>query len=212
LSPTNPRETLAREALRLHERYHRELIERLSVCPWAKPARAEDRTRAHVVTEASCSPEALRPILARWAANESVDVAFVIAPRFTADAEAFAAWAASIGEQESEVFLIASFHPSPPDPVGSIHFLRQTPDPTVQLVRRARLEEIRSQDPPHYTDIFDLDLNDIEAQNAPRTVAASVLAHNERMIEREGRPALQAIFDDIREDRERTYAKLLPLL
>jgi hypothetical protein len=43
-------------------------------------------------------------------------------------------------------------------------------------------------------------------------VAASVLAHNERMIEREGRAELQEILNDIREDRERTYAKLFPLL
>jgi len=212
LSPTNPRETLAREALRLHARYHRELIERFSVCPWAKPARAGGRTRVHVVTEASCSPEALRPILAQWAADEDVDVAFVIAPRFTTGPEAFADWAASLGEQERDVFLTAPFHPTPPDCAGSIHFLRQTPDPTVQLVRRARLEEIRAQDPPHYTDIFSLDLRELEAEKAPRTVAASVLAHNERMIERKGRAELQAIFDDIREDRERTYARLLPLL
>jgi hypothetical protein len=212
LSPTNPRETLAREALRLHARYHRELIERFSVCPWAKPARADGRTRAHVITEAFCSPEALRPVLAQWATDEDVDVAFVIAPRFTMGPEALADWAASLGEQERDVFLTAPFHPTPPDSAGSIHFLRQTPDPTVQLVRRARLEEIRAQDPPHYTDIFDLDLRDIDAKKAPRTVAASVLAHNERLIEREGRAELQAIFDDIREDRERTYARLLPLL
>ena len=88
----------------------------------------------------------------------------------------------------------------------------QTPDPTVQLVRRVCLEEIRAQDPPHYTDIFDLDLRKLDESEAPREVAASVVAHNERMIEREGRAELQAILDDIREDRARTYAKLLPLL
>jgi hypothetical protein len=32
------------------------------------------------------------------------------------------------------------------------------------------------------------------------------------MIEREGRAEIQRILDDIREDRERTYARLLPLL
>jgi hypothetical protein len=57
-----------------------------------------------------------------------------------------------------------------------------------------------------------LNLRELEAEKAPRTVAASVLTHNERMIEREGRPEIRAILDDIREDRDRTYAKLLPLL
>lgn len=212
MSPTNPREALAREALRLHERYHRELIERFSVCPWAKPARADGRTRAHVIIDVSCGPEELTPVLTKWAADPSVDVAFLIAPRFTGGADAFADWAASIGKQQGEVFLTAPFYPSAPDRAGAIHFLRQTPDPTVQLVRRARLEEIRAQDPPHYTDIFDLDLRELETGKAPRTVAASVLAHNERMLEREGRAEIRSILDDIREDRERTYAKLLPLL
>ncbi len=208
----NPREVLRCEALRLHERYHHELIERFSVCPWARPARSEGRTRAHVVTEASCSAKGLASVVAAWAADETADVAFVIAPRFTAGAVAFSDWAAAIGEQQKDVFLTASFHPGVPDSAGSIHFLRQTPDPTVQLVRRTRLEEIRAQDPPHYTDIFNLDLRALEAGKPPRTVAASVLAHNERLIEREGRAKIQRILDDIREDRNRTYAAILPLL
>ena len=212
MSPVNPREALAREALRLHERYHHELIERFSVCPWAKPARAAGRTRAHVVVDASCSPEVLRPVLAEWAADDTVDVAFVIAPRFTGDADAFADWGTSIAQVQGEAFLTAPFYPRVPGSAGSIQFLRQTPDPTVQLVRKSRLEEIRAQDPPHYTDIFDLDLRELEANNAPREVAASVVAHNERMIEREGRAEVQRILDDIREDRERTYARLMPLL
>ena len=208
----NAREVLAREALRLHERYQRELIERFSVCPWARPARLGGRIRAHVVTEAWCSPAELRPLLSRWAADETIDVGFVIAPRFTAGAQAFSEWVASMGDQLSEVFLTAPFYPNAPESAGAIHFLRQTPDPTAQLVRRTSLQEIRSQDPPHYTDIFDLDLRDLEAEKAPRTVAASVLAHNERMIAREGRAQLQEILEDIRADRERTYSKLMPLL
>jgi len=202
-------EALRREALRLHERYQRELIERFSVCPWAGPARNHGRTRTHVVVEATCAPEELSPVLARWADDETVDVAFVIAPLFTAGYDAFSDWTSSIGQQQKAVFLTAPFHPVAPDSGGCIHFLRQAPDPTAQLVRRARLEEIRAQDPPHYTDIFNLDLRELESGKPPRAVAASVLAHNERTIEREGRAALQRILSDIHDDRQRTYAKLL---
>lgn len=208
----NPHEALRREALRLHERYHRELIERFAVCPWAKPARAEGRTRAHVVTNASCSPGELAPVLASWADDEAIEVAFVIAPRFTGGADAFADWATSIAEPLDEVFLAAPFYPSASDSAGSIQFLRQTPDPTVQLVRRTSLEQIRAQDPPHYRDIFEVDLRDLGAKKAPQTVAASVVSHNERMIEREGRAEIQRVVDDIRGDRERSYARLMPLL
>jgi len=207
----NPHEALRREALRLHERYQRELIERFSVCPWAKPARAEGHTRAHVVTSASCSPEELAPVLAGWADDHTVDVAFVIAPRFTAGSDAFADWATSLAELQGSVFLTAPFYPSASASARSIQFLRQTPDPTVQLVRRSRLEEIRAQDPPHYADIFELDMHDLKTKKPPQSVAASVVSHNERMIEREGRAEIQGILDDIRRDRERSYARLMPL-
>lgn len=212
MTPVNPHAALRREALRLHERYHRELIERFAVCPWAKPARAAGRTRAHVVTNASFSPGELESVLVSWADEEAVEVAFVIAPRFTEGADAFTDWARSIAEPLDEVFLAAPFHPSASDSAGSIQFLRQTPDPTVQLVRRTRLEEIRAQDPPHYRDIFEVDLHDLESKKAPQTVAASVVSHNERMIAREGRAEIQRVVDDIRRDRDRSYARLMPLL
>jgi hypothetical protein len=208
----DPREALTREALRLHGRYQRELVERFSVCPWAKPARTEGRVHAHVVTEAPCSVEAFGSVVARWAADETVDVAFVILPLFDEGPDALSELAAAIGDRTDEVFLTAPFHPisSPGD--GIVPFLRQTPDPTVQLVRRTTLEAIRAQDPPHYKDIFDLDLRDLEAKKAPRSTAASVFAHNERMLEREGRARVQAIVDDIRGDRERSYAPIILLL
>lgn len=212
MSQRNPHDALRREALRLHERYHRELIERYSVCPWAKPARDGGRTRAHVVTDARCKLEELAAVLAEWANDPTVDVAFVIAPRFAAGSDAFAEWATSLAEQQAGVFLSAAFYPGAAESAGSIQFLRQTPDPTVQLVRRTRLEEIRAKDPPHYADIFELDLQSLHTRKAPQSVAASVVSHNARMLEREGRAEIQRVLDDIREDRERSYAALMPLL
>ena len=209
MSPENPRVALAREALRLHQRYQRELVERFSVCPWAKPARSADRIRAHVVVEPRPAAHALAPIVDAWASDAQAEVAFVIAPRFSGGIDAFDRWTAEVGKLRGDVFLGAPFRPEAPPTAGAIHFLRQTPDPTVQLVRRTRLEEIRAQDPPHYTDIFDLDMRELEGGKGPRTVAASVLAYNERMLEREGRARLQAIVDDIRADRERSYAGLV---
>jgi hypothetical protein len=199
---------LTREANRLYARYQEELVERFSVCPWAKVARLEGRTRAHVVTDTRLEPHLLGPVIEDWSNDAGVDVAVVIAPRFGAGAEAFGEWSAAIGQLADPVFVAAGFHPDASGP-GVVHFLRQTPDPTTQLVRRSRLEEIRSQDPPHYANIFELDLRELEANAPVRTVAASVFAHNTRTLAREGRDRLQRIIDDIRRDRERTYAKLL---
>jgi hypothetical protein len=168
------------------------------------------RTRAHVVTTKACSAEELVPLLSAWAEDSKLEVGFVIVPRFEGNADAFSDWAESIVEPHAEMFLSAPFHPSVSDSAGSIQFLRQTPDPTVQLVRRSRLEEIRAQDPPHYRDIFEIDMNDLAKEAEKQPVAASVVAHNERMLEREGRAGIQAIVEDIRRDRDQTYAKLLP--
>ncbi len=212
MSPVNPRERLARAAVRLHERYHLEVIERFALCPWAKHARLENRTRTHVVLDTPCLPNELAPVLEGWDTDESIDVAFIIAPRFDDGPEAFARWAASLAALLDDRFLWAPFHPGADEATGSVRFFRQTPDPTVQLVRRARLEEVRAQDPPHCKDIFTLSLRDLEADRAPKTVAASVIEHNQRVFDREGRDALQAIVDDIYADRDRTYAELIPLL
>ena len=208
MSPESPRAALAREALRLHQRYQCEVIERFSICPWAKPARSKDCVRAHVVVDATHDTPALRPIVDHWADDARAEVAFIIVPRFHGAIDAFERWSSEVGALRDDVFLSAPFHPDVPETAGTVHFLRQTPDPTVQLVRRERLGEIRAQDQPHYTDIFDLDPRDLEGGNAPKTVAASVLAHNERLIAREGRAPLQAIIEDIRRDRNETYSRI----
>ncbi len=212
MSPVSPRERLAREAIRLHARYQLELVERFTLCPWAKPAREGNRMRTHVVLDTPCLPNELAPVLESWEADQTVDVGFVIAPTFTQGPEAFSRWATALTELLDDPFLSAAFYPGMDEAVGSVRFFRQTPDPTVQLVRRARLEEVRAQDPPHYKDVFTLSLRDLEAERPLKTVAACVIEHNERVLESEGCESLQAILDDIYADRDRTYAKLIPLL
>lgn len=203
-----PGSGLVREALRLHQRYQCEVVERFSACPWARPARLSGRGRAYVVDEAGAHAESLRPIVGAWADDHGVDVAFVIAPRFDAAFEVFAQWAEEVGALRSEEFLSASFHPDFAPEAGTVRFLRRTPDPTVQLVRRSKLDEIRAADPPHYQDIFKLDLRILDAKNRPpRTVGASVLAHNERLVA-EQRGVLERVLADIHRDRYETYERL----
>jgi hypothetical protein len=205
LSPGHPRTVLAREATRLHRRYLEEVVEQFSICPWAKSARMEGRVRTHVVVDTPFVVAGQSAIIDAWAEDPSAEVAFLIAPLFDGGAEAFAEIAERVGALRGDVFLTAPFHPNARPSAGTIHFLRQTPDPTIQLVRRTRLDAVRAQDPPHYADIFDLDLEQLESGVPAKTVAARVLAKNETLIAREGRSALQAILEDIREDRARSY-------
>ena len=200
---------LALEALRLHDRYQREFVERFSICPWAKQARSDDRVRAHVVLETRCDPRSLRSVVESWAQDEGAEVAFIIAPLFDVGAGAFSKWAEEVGAMRPEVFVSAPFHPNASGSTSIVRFLRQTPDPTVQLVRRSQLQRARSDDPPHYTDIFDLDLADLERASVRRTVAESVAAHHARLLARHGQATLQSILDGIHRDRHDTYARLM---
>mgnify|MGYP001822967980 CR=1 FL=1 len=208
MSPENPRDRLRREARRLHQRYLTEVVERFSICPWAKAARLHDRMRTHVVTDRCSAVDTLRPVIEDWAGDDRVEVAFVIVPLFAGTREAFASWASTVASLREDVFLSAPFHPAPE--ARTIPFLRRTPDPTLQLVRRARLDVVRAHDPPHYQDIFALDLSALERRGSAKTVAASVLAHNERLLA-EDRPRLEAILEAIHQDRDATYGDMIPV-
>lgn len=175
-------DSLTREALRRHRSYLVNVVERYSFCPWAKAARVNGRVRAHVVVGSIFSACELRSVVDRWAEDADCDVGFILVPEFRKGIEAFARWTERVGELRSDVFLTAAFHPNAPREAGVVRFLRQSPDPTVQLVRRSRLDEVRAQDPPHYQDIFALDLDALRSTTPTRTVADAVLARNRRVV------------------------------
>ena len=199
------RAALTREALRLHERYLVEFVERFGLCPWARAAREGGRTRRHVVTTVSCEPSDLQPLLARWRADPQVEVAFVIRPLWNEGRTAFEGWAESVAALLDNDFVVAPFYPGAQR--GSVRFLRQTPDPTVQLVRTRRLAALRAKEPSHYADIFELPVRELFPGSTTKR-PESVYETNERVIAREGRAEMQSILDDICGDRDKTYASL----
>ncbi|MGB5810147.1 MAG: hypothetical protein WBG86_06430 [Polyangiales bacterium] len=199
MSPSAPRSLDAADAIRRLERYHDEVVERFGLCPWAKHARAAGRTRVHVVV----SPEpgdTIGEVVRSWVADDAIDVAFVIAPWFTDGFEALEVWGHTLRSMSEDAFFVAAFHPGAPPTAGTVRFFRQTPDPTIQLIRRTRLEEVRAADPSHYQDIFTLTLDDLQRPPAA-SIATTVLAHNESTLTREGRPTIQTILDNIQADK-----------
>lgn len=185
------------DALERHRRYQEDVVEEYSVCPWAKAARQGGRLRAHVVPSGVGDPAQLKPLVDAWADDAECDVGFIIVPGFTRGIDAFDQWTAAVGALRSDEFLSAPFHPTAPADAGIVRFLRQTPDPTVQLVRRSRLDEVRAQDPPHYQDIFALDLHALRSSTPARTVAAAVLSHNARLVA-DHQEELRELFERLR--------------
>ncbi|MEP6654398.1 MAG: DUF1415 family protein [Myxococcales bacterium] len=206
-----------REALRLCDRYVREVVLEFGLCPWAEPAwRAGRVTRAVCLAEAPTAADCL-PFIERLRSESSIDVAFLLFPRQTAGWAAFDSFAERVRRAERErpaaratgpaagqlsddgqvtgAFMVAAFHPQGAESFSSPHqlisFLRRTADPTLQFVRAELLERLKQTQP---------DISD------------AVGRHNHAAVlkdDTQGR--LEKSIRSIAADREATYAALVRL-
>jgi hypothetical protein len=212
---------LSQEALRIHARYVREVVVAYDLCPWAKGLleggplerrvvlgeqwcpRMEEQTHAHVEDIAN---------------HEGWEVSFVIFPQLETTAAAFRS---AVSKQEllhaedergAVPLAMAAFHPEASahldDPHRLVPFLRRSPDPTIQLVRRDALARARRK-----TDEGSTFVNGIEAflalqKKKPEiSVAQRIAEANLRTVSRHGADHFEAIFDEIARDRAQSYAR-----
>jgi hypothetical protein len=226
----------AREATRLFRRYQVEFVEAFGICPWAAAARREGRVReiptAWSETEARAlegphGSEALRGrVLAAIDALDrarEIEIGIVVFPALGASREAFARFVSEVRAADGDArpagvpFALADFHPDATpvlDPAGAFtSFLRCTPDPTIQLVRRDALDRLRGEG-SHGSGFFDpkaldgLELADFLSTPAEPPLHERIALRNRETVEREGLAKIVALFADIRADRDRTYAAL----
>src|SRR5438067_5777051 len=144
-------ENLARAALARNDRYLREFVEALNLCPFAKRCREEGRLVRRVILD-----DYLLPALLRAAAEvetlpeKQCEVALLVVPHFTEGAAAFRELCAQV-RRPLRHFHCVAFHPGlKADFSGenrAVQFLRRAPDPTLQLVRIATLERVRGERP-----------------------------------------------------------------
>ena len=216
-------ERLIAEARRIYLRYATEVVEGLGFCPWAREAREQGRVAVEVIVGAELAPTDALPVLAGLSGQ--TDIGLLVFPEMTLDRMAFARFTAALREADGErlgrghtAFALADFHPNAPaildSPERLIPFIRRSPDPTIQCVRRSALDAVRLGDGGGTTFVdpatFAKGLEDLEASVEPlnRRVARA----NLRTVEREGLAAVEARLSDIRRDRDASYARLgLPL-
>lgn len=209
------------EALRLYDRYVAEVVESFNVCPFAKKARHDERVKNLVLLAASPAAaieSALGAITALQTDSDRVDIAQLIFPRLSVSHRAFDKLHADFRERSARLsssdpaFVSASFHPDypfdPRSPAQLVPFLRRTPDATIQLLNFKKLREVRN-DERQGTAFFDLSRLALEnfATPARASVTEQIAANNFATVEALGQKRLLAIYDDIRADRERSYAK-----
>ena len=223
-SPADPR---IAAALERNDRYIREFIEALTLCPYARRTRESGMLHRVVVLEAGGAPqtpgfEAAVAALATAIAGvealpaDSVDVALLILPVLAPElskgiegARAFEHLVALARERMQarhprgdSPFYCVPFHPDFAEDLRDEHravrFIRRSPDPTVQLVRASVLRAVRGGGATDYVNTTGLSATELMALTAPESVSDRIGRANLRTLENQGAPTLRRLLAEIR--------------
>lgn len=211
-----------REALRVHRRYQREVVEALRLCPWAEQARLDGKVRERVLLQTDDGDVApSEAALAELGRDPSADVGFLVYPRLLrAGRAAFDDFASRVRAADAAhhplggvPFVMAVFHPDAEPDTGDgerlIPFLRRTPDPTLQLVRCSALEVVRSvaSQGTQFVNIAAVEAS-LSGTRPSLPLRERIARTNLATATRMGVDALRQVLDDIRRDRDEAYGSL----
>jgi hypothetical protein len=133
-------------ALARNDRYLREFVEALELCPFARRCRESGRLVRRVVVGDALSGAIAALEAVSKLPEEACEVALLLFPEFMAGLDAFRDLCAKV-RARADLFHCVAFHPDLPmdlsDANRAVSFLRRAPDPTLQLVRVATLERVR---------------------------------------------------------------------
>jgi len=192
-------ESIEAAALARNDRYLREFVEALDLCPFARRCRESGRLARRVLRgggpgEATAS--AVRELEAT--PEDQVEVALLIYPELEGGVRA-------LEELRDEVrrslrrFHCVAFHPELPmdlsDENRAVSFLRRSPDPTLQLVRIATLDRVRSGRPAGsvYVDPSKLRADELRSLEAPLSVSEQIARANLRTLRQHDAAGLQRL-------------------
>jgi hypothetical protein len=221
-APSDGRDDALRsEALRVYRRYASEVVEAFTLCPWATAAQRDGHvTECVILAENQADPLQSLGLLASLAEQLEIDVALFIYPDLELDRLSFEGFVRTLRERDAarhEVgtipFAMAAFHPDAradlKEPERLIPFLRRTPDPTIQVVRCSALDRVRgaSQEGTSFMDLADLATLPLP-QKEPVSLRQRIAQANLDTTLEVGVGVLEALFQDIRRDRDESYARL----
>ena len=209
------------EALRVYRRYMLEVVEGFTLCPWAAAARRAGQVAESVIlAENQQDPRQSLALLEHLAGKLETDIALFIYPDLELDRLGFEGFVRTLRERDAarhEVgtipFAMAAFHPDAradlKEPERLIPFLRRTPDPTIQVVRRTALDRVRgsSQEGTSFFDLADLGTLPLP-QKEPVSLRQRIARANLDTALEVGIETLETLFQDIRRDRDESYARI----
>lgn len=208
------------EALRLNARYATEVVEPLDLCPFARHARTAGRVRNLVLLQTTPDVAPALAAMDALVADPGVEVAQLIFPRLAIGPTELEWFQADLRNADAAVrpgepvFVMAAFHPEhrldARSPERLVPFLRRTPDPTIQLLRFSRIQELRGAAGrgTSFVDLDELSLDSLPEPPAP-DLTARIARNNLATVARTGIERVAASIDDIHADRARSYAALL---
>lgn len=212
-------ERLEAEARRIYRRYQKEIVEALSLCPWAEKAEADGNVR--IAISLDDGTDAIDAWVEKLAADAQVHVGLIVMPlcaRGRKDHERFVAevrqrHAAAHGG--SPPMAMAAFHyeaePNLETPARLVPFIRRSPDPTIQLVRLSVLEELRApfETGTGYVDLSRRSIMELLANPPKKPLHERIAQHNHETVSSLGPDEFSARVEAIRRDRDASYARIL---
>ncbi len=214
-----PKRRLEREALRLYDRYAEEVVEAFGLCPWAAAARRHGRVERRVLLIEHATPAPVAAIIEELAAG-AADIALVLLPRLALDAGNFRRFVSELEQMHAcahplgkSTVAMAAFHPRATlDTTTSarlVAYLRRSPDPTVQLVKRESLLHARrmADEGSRYATARET-LATLRAPPQPLSVSETIAEQNLQTVLEHG-ARLAAVLESIERDRNESYAACL---
>ncbi len=170
---------------------------------------------------------ATRPNSADPGSAIRIDIVLILLPRLVWDRRSFHHFVERVRTGHAEIhrhrehggpptWAMADFHPdAKPDTQNAnrlVAFLRRSPDPTIQVVRRQALDEVRGEEQqgtvfasPDLLNLADL----AKLPPSPEPLHERVAAANLSTVERVGIEHVAAVLDAIRADRDHAYTRVL---
>lgn len=217
------REELSTATQQVYQRYAVEVVERYGLCPWARAAResGEVLLRVDFSVDPDDFDESLRLLAELHRGPSDIDIALFIYPLIDLDRLRFEdrirrlRVLAEGGGRALDAFAMAAFHPEAradlSDPDRLVPYVRRSPDPTLQLVRKSALSGIKNLSAgTSFVDVSSLTAASLRALEAPssKAVRERIGEQNLRTVRDVGVAEIDAILSDIAAHRERAHAAL----
>ena len=197
-------ESIEAEALARNDRYLREFVEALELCPFARKCRESGRLARRVLRgerPAEATAAAVREL--EQTSEEQVEVALLIYPEFAGELSRFEEFRDEV-RRSLRLFYCVAFHPALPmdlsDANRAVSFLRRSPDPTLQLVRISTLDRVRSGRPAGsvYVDPSRLSPEELRDLEAVPSLSDQIAEANLCTLRREDPARLAQLLADLR--------------